>query len=51
MLVLVNKLEWTEAYQQAEQMWLNRDKKWPITLPEAESQAAPFDTTGKHYTH
>jgi hypothetical protein len=51
MLVLVNNLEWTEAYQQAEQMWLNRDKKWPITLPEAESQAAPFDTTGKHYTH
>jgi anthranilate phosphoribosyltransferase len=51
MLVLVNKLEWTEAYQQAEQMWLNRDKKWPIILPEAGSQAAPFDTTGKHYTH
>jgi anthranilate phosphoribosyltransferase len=51
MLVLVNKLEWTEAYQQAETMWLNRDKKWPITLPETESQAAPFDTAGKHYTH
>ena len=51
MLVLVNKLEWTEAYQQAEQMWLNRDKKWPITLSEAGSQAAPFGTTGKHYTH
>jgi anthranilate phosphoribosyltransferase len=51
MLVLVNKLDWAEAYQQAETMWLNRDKKWHIALPEAELGAEPFDTTGKHYTH
>ena len=51
MLVLVDKLDWTEAYQQAEQMWQERDKKWPVVLPEDKSEVVPFDTTGKHYAH
>jgi anthranilate phosphoribosyltransferase len=51
MLVLVDKLDWTEAYQQAEQMWQGRDKKWPVVLPEDKSEVVPFDTTGKHYAH
>jgi anthranilate phosphoribosyltransferase len=32
MLVLVNKLDWAEAYQQAEVMWQGRDKTWPVAL-------------------
>jgi anthranilate phosphoribosyltransferase len=51
MLVLLDKLDWTLAYQQAEQMWRGRDKKWPVVLPEDELKTAPFDTTGKHYVH
>ena len=51
MLVLVDKLDWDVAYQQAQQMWQGRDKKWPVTLPDAEAQVEAFDTTGKHYTH
>ena len=35
MLVLVNKLDWTVAYQQAEQMWQSRDKKWPVGMLDA----------------
>jgi len=33
MLVLVNKLDWAESYQQAEVMWQGRDKTWPVALP------------------
>jgi anthranilate phosphoribosyltransferase len=51
MLVLVDKLDWADAYQQAEVMWQGRDKTWPVDLPNAGSQATPFDTTGKHYAH
>jgi hypothetical protein len=51
MLVLVDKLDWTEAYRQAEHMWQGRDKKWPVVLPEDKSVVVPFDTTGKHYAH
>lgn len=51
MLVLVNKLEWAQAYQQAETMWQGRDKTWPVALPNVDSQTTPFDTTGKHYAH
>ncbi|WP_293751290.1 glycosyl transferase family protein [uncultured Paraglaciecola sp.] len=51
MLVLVNKLEWAQAYQQAEVMWQGRDKTWPVALPDAGAQSTPFDTTGKHYAH
>jgi anthranilate phosphoribosyltransferase len=51
MLVLVNKLDWVEAYQQAEVMWQKRDKTWPVVLPEDNLAATAFDTTGKHYAH
>jgi len=51
MLVLVDNIEWAAAYQQAQQMWQARDSKWPATLPDVEVEAAPFDTTGKHYAH
>lgn len=51
MLVLVNKLDWSEAYQQAEIMWQGRNKTWPVTLPENDLGAEPFDTSGKHYAH
>jgi anthranilate phosphoribosyltransferase len=51
MLVLVNKLDWAEAYQQAEIMWLERDKTWPVVLPEDNLGAVAFDTTGKYYAH
>ena len=50
-LVLVNKLDWDMAYQQAEAMWLGRDKTWPVALPEDNLGAEVFDTTGKHYAH
>lgn len=51
MLVLVNKLEWSDAYQQAQAMWQGRDKTWPVALPENELGAEAFDTSGKHYAH
>jgi anthranilate phosphoribosyltransferase len=51
MLVLVNKLEWTDAYQQAQTMWHERDKTWPVALPEKDLRVEAFDTTGKHYAH
>jgi anthranilate phosphoribosyltransferase len=51
MLVLVDKLDWAQAYQQAQQMWLKRNKQWPVSLPCVNSKAVPFDTTGKHYAH
>ena len=51
MLVLVHKLDWEKAYQQAQQMWQRRDKQWPVALPDVELQVSPFDTIGKHYTH
>jgi hypothetical protein len=47
----VNKLDWAEAYQQAEIMWQGRDKTWPVALPENNVGAEVFDTTGKHYAH
>jgi len=50
MLVLVDKLEWTVAYQQAQQMWQQRDRQWPVTVADTELAAA-FDTSGKHYAH
>jgi anthranilate phosphoribosyltransferase len=51
MLVLVNKLDWAEANQQAEVMWQERDKTWPVALPEDNLGTEVFDTTGKHYAH
>jgi anthranilate phosphoribosyltransferase len=51
MLVLVDQLDWTEAYQQATVMWQTRDKTWPVTVPEQGLTAEVFDTTGKHYAH
>jgi anthranilate phosphoribosyltransferase len=55
MLVLVEKLDWAAAYQQAQKMWQERCRHWPVALPEVELEAAPFDTlfdtTGKHYAH
>lgn len=51
MLVLVDQLDWTEAYQQATEMWQTRDKTWPVTVPEQDLAAEVFDTTGKHYAH
>jgi len=51
MLVLVNKLDWAEAYQQSEIMWQGRAKTWPVALPENNVGAEVFDTTGKHYAH
>jgi anthranilate phosphoribosyltransferase len=51
MLVLVNKLDWTEAYQQAEVMWQGRDKTWPVAMPTDNLGAEVFDTKGKHYAH
>lgn len=51
MLVLVDNINWTEACQKAEQMWQERDRKWPAVLPDIEVGTTPFDTTGKHYTH
>ena len=51
MLVLVDKLDWTEAYQQAQQMWRERNKQWPVALPDVNKTITPFDTTGKHYVH
>lgn len=51
MLVLVNNLEWIEAYQQAELMWQQRDKTWPATLPEENLGPELFETNGKHYAH
>ena len=51
MLVLVDNIEWSEAYQQAEHMWEKRDRKWPSTLPDVAKETTLFDTTGKHYVH
>tara|TARA_R110002153_G_scaffold6556_19_gene30086 strand:- start:6363 stop:7418 length:1056 start_codon:yes stop_codon:yes gene_type:complete len=51
MLVLVDKLDWDVAYQQAQQMWQGRDKTWPVALPKDNLAAETFDTTGKHYAH
>jgi anthranilate phosphoribosyltransferase len=51
MLVLVDKLDWAVAYEQAEQMWQGRNRQWPVALPGVNSEAVPFDTTGKHYAH
>ena len=51
MLVLVDKLDWDVAYQQAQQMWQGRDKTWPVALPTDNLEAETFDTTGKHYAH
>ena len=51
MLVLVNNLDWAEAYQQAEGMWQGRDKIWPVALPNGDLGVVDFDTRGKHYTH
>lgn len=51
MLVLVDKLDWAEAYQQAGNMWLKRDKTWPVVLPKDNLEAEAFDTRGKHYAH
>jgi anthranilate phosphoribosyltransferase len=51
MLVLVDNIEWAEAYQQAEQMWKKRDRKWPVVLPDVAAETTVFDTTGKHYAH
>ncbi|MGJ8679282.1 glycosyl transferase family protein [Paraglaciecola sp.] len=33
MLVLLDKLDWKTAYEQAQDMWNNRVKEWPVTLP------------------
>ena len=41
----------TTAYQQAEQMWQNRDVIWPVALPNNDEAVTPFDTSGKHYAH
>jgi anthranilate phosphoribosyltransferase len=51
MLVLVDNIEWAEAYQKAQNMWQDRDKKWPVAIPDDKLEATPFDTTGKHYVH
>jgi len=51
MLVLVDKLDWIAAYKKAELMWQGRNKQWPVALPDVELEAAPFDTSGKHYAH
>jgi anthranilate phosphoribosyltransferase len=51
MLVLVDKFDWTVAYQHAERMWQERNKKWPVALPDVEIAQLPFDTAGKNYTH
>jgi len=51
MLILVNQLEWAEAYQQAKSMWQGRDKIWPAALPEEDLKTETFDTSGKHYAH
>lgn len=51
MLVLVNKLDWSEAYQLAALMWQQRDKTWPANLPEEDLGAELFETNGKHYAH
>lgn len=51
MLVLTEKLDWADAYQQAEHMWQTRDRQWPVALPIKNNDVEPFDTTGKHYAH
>jgi anthranilate phosphoribosyltransferase len=51
MLVLIDNIEWTEAYQRAHQMWEKRDIKWPVILTDIELDTTPFDTSGKHYAH
>jgi anthranilate phosphoribosyltransferase len=51
MLVLVEKLDWAVAYQQADKMWRQRDRQWPVTLADTKTSAVPFDTAGKHYAH
>jgi len=51
MLVLINKLDWVDAYQQAKVMWQGRDKTWPVALPGDDLGAVAFDTAGKHYAH
>jgi anthranilate phosphoribosyltransferase len=51
MLVLINKLEWADAYQQAETMWKGREKNWPAILPKEDLGAEAFNTSGKHYAH
>lgn len=51
MLVLIDKLEWTDAYNKATQMWQQRNKQWLVALPTADTSNTPFDTSGKHYAH
>lgn len=50
MLVLSAKLDWHKAYAQAESMWLNRNKTWPLPLPQ-DIESVVFDTQGKFYAH
>lgn len=50
MLLLNSQLAWQEAYQQAEQMWQERNKQWPVPLS-ANISTMPFNTQGKFYAH
>jgi anthranilate phosphoribosyltransferase len=43
MLVLVHNIAWPEAYQQAQQNWHQRNKQWPVALPDTNLRAVPVD--------
>ncbi|MFT4939465.1 MAG: anthranilate phosphoribosyltransferase [Paraglaciecola sp.] len=49
MLVLMEQLDWGTALQKAQQVWSQRNKKWPV--PHKGHELSNFDTTGKHYAH
>ncbi|MFQ3235525.1 MAG: anthranilate phosphoribosyltransferase [Paraglaciecola sp.] len=50
MLVLSEKIQWSVAYEQAKELWSQRDKNWPVLLPVSD-KPSDFDTTGKHSAH
>ncbi len=44
MLVLTDKCEWLQAYEQAQRLWQQRNRQWPFSLDLA--QHIDFSTTG-----
>ena len=50
MLVLSEKLAWQDAFNQAQNMWLQRNKNWSVANTQTEENPT-FNTTGKHYAH
>lgn len=51
MLVLLEKVHWQDALKQADDIWQNRSKTWPLGEIETGSEVSKFTTSGKHYAH